>query len=339
MVDTSSTRRRFLATGAAAGAGMASVAGCLGFGGGSTSTISLAFTVPVENIGSLFAVEEIRDTLDNLGDGYELEVTRNASTPDSLNQMAAGEVDVALLTTVSYASAVQEEAVAGNISMVATDFWDAHPEYYGFTIYARGDSDIEGPEDLEGKNLGVNALGTGIHAIYNKKLEQVGLDPESDVNFVELGFPSFTTAINDGRFDVGIYPALFAVQARGEGFKPVFTSQDTWDEEYPFAYLCAANSSLEDKGAAFEAWGEDYVNLVDYIYDNRSSVVTAAAEHFELPEALVDGFFLTNDDYYRQEVAIDYERLQFAMDEMESLGFIDSSFDVQEYATNDYLPQ
>lgn len=318
---------------------MASVAGCLGFGGGGTSTISLAFTVPVENIGSLFAVPEIRETLDNLGDGYELEVTRNSSTPDSLNQMAAGEVDVALLTTVSYASAVQEEAVPGNISMVATDFWDAHPEYYGFTIFARGDSDIEGAEDLEGKNLGVNALGTGIHAIYNKKLEQVGLDPESDVNFVELGFPSFTTAIKDGRFDVGIYPALFAVQARGEGFKPVFTSQDTWEEEYPFAYLCAANSSLEDKGAAFEAWGEDYVNLVDYIYDNRSSVVSAAAEHFELPEALVDGFFLTNDDYYRQEVAIDYERLQFAMDEMESLDFIDDSFDVQEYATNDYLPQ
>jgi sulfonate transport system substrate-binding protein len=335
-----SSRRTFLKSGVAAGLGMTAMAGCLGLGGGGgTSNLGLAFTVPVENIGSLFQVPEIQDQLDNLGSAYELEVSRNSSTPDTLNQMAAGEIDMGLLTTVSYASAVQQEAVPGNISMIATDFWDAHADYYGFTIYSKGDSDISKPEDLEGKKLGVNALGTGIHAVFVKRLQQVGIDPDNDVQFVELGFPNFTAAINDGRIDAGIYPALFAVQARGEGFTPVFSSQDAWDEAYPFAYMCASQDALEEKQDAFNAWGEDYVNLVDYIYDNRDDVVEWAAAHFELPPPLVDGFFLTNDDYYRKDVTVDFERLQFIMDDMEALGFLDSSFDVQEYATNDVVSQ
>lgn len=334
-------RRRFLKTSVGAGAGLTALAGCQGGlgGGGGTPTLGLAFTVPIENIGSLFDVPEIRDQLDNLGNSYELEVTRNSSTPDTLNQMASGETDMGLLTTVSYASAVQQEAVPGNISMIATDFWDAHPDYYGFTIYSGADSDITSPEDLKGKKLGVNATGTGIHAVYVKKLREVGIDPENGVEFVELGFPAFTSAIKDGRFDVGIFPALFAVQARGEGFTEVYNSQDTWDEEYPFAYMVASQNSLDNKSDAFKAWGEDYSQLVDYIYDNRSKVVSASASHFELPEKLVDAFFLTKQDYFREDFHVDFKRLQATMDEMQTLGFIDSSFDVQEYATNEYLPE
>lgn len=342
MVHSGMGRRAFLnSTGAAAaGLGMAGLAGCtgdLGVGGG-TPTLGLAFTVPVENLGSLFDIPEIQEQAQNLGEAYELKVTQNESTPDSLNQMAAGEVDMGLLTTVSYASAVQQEAVPGNISMISTDFWDAHPDNYGFTIYSKGDSGITETADLKGKKLGVNALGTGIHAVYVKKLKQEGINPDEDVQFVELPFPSFTSAINDGRIDAGIYPALFAVQARSEGFNPVFSSQDAWDEGYPFAYMVASNKSLDKKSDAFTAWGEDFANLVDYVYKNRSKVVSQAASHFELPKSLVDGFFLTEKDYFRKEIAIDFQRLQAVMDEMANLGFIDQRFDVKQYATNEYLP-
>lgn len=332
-------RRTFIKS-SVASAGLATLGGCLGgIGGGGTSKLGLAFVVPVENLGSLFDIPAIQDRAKNLGDKYELNVSHNSSTPDSLNAMAAGENDMALLTTVSYASAVRQKAIPGNISIIATDFWDAHPDQYGFTIYARGDSNISKAADLEGKKLGVNALGTGIQAVYNKRLEQVGLDPDKDVQFVELDFPAFTSAIKDGRIDVGIYPALFAVQARSEGFKEVFRSQDAWDKPYPFAYMAASKKSLDNKGDAFHAWGEDFADLVDYAYDNRSKVVSQAASHFDLPQSLVDGFFLTKNDYYRKDITTDFERLQFAMDEMAKLGFIEKSFDVKKNATNEYLPQ
>ncbi|MFA1611239.1 ABC transporter substrate-binding protein [Halobellus rubicundus] len=339
MVQYITGRRSFLKAGAATGTiGLTGLAGCSSITGGGTTELGLAYTVPVENLGSLFAIPEIQDELSNLGSAYELSVTRNESTPDSLNAMAAGEVDMALLTTVSYASAVRQEAVPGNISMISTDFWDAHPEWYGFKIYAHPDTDISEISDLEGKNVGVNAQGTGTHAVLRKGARQAGFEYGSDAQIVELPFPTFVSAMNDGRIDAGIFPALFAVAARSEGFNEVYSSQDLWDEAYPFAYTVASNNSLDQKGDAIGAFGEDLDELVTYCYDNRDRVVSLAAEYFELPEAVVDGFFLTNQDYYRQDITIDYERLQFAIDELVNLGFVEESFDVQQYATNEYVP-
>lgn len=338
MTQKRTNRRQFLKTGTAAAAvGLTGVAGCLG-GGGGASDLSLAFTVPVENLGSLFDIQELRDELSNVGEEYELNVSRNSSTPDSLNSMAAGELDLALLSSVSYGSAVSEEAVPGNISMISTDFWDAHPEWYGFTIFAGPDTGISNAEELEGKKVAVNSKGTGVHAVVSKALVEAGLDPENDVEVVELPFPSIASAINDGRVHAGIFPALFAVGARAEGFTDVVSSQDLWDEQYPFAYTVASNNSLDNKSDAIELWGEDLAELVQYCYDNREEVVSLAAEHFELPEEVVGGFFLTNNDYYRKDITIDMERLQSTMDELVELGFLEESFDVSEYATNDYVP-
>ncbi|SDX94680.1 ABC transporter substrate-binding protein [Halobellus clavatus] len=333
-------RRSFLKTGAALGTiGVSGLAGCSGVIGGETPPLTLAFTVPVENIASLFAIPEIQEQLSNLGSAYELEVQRDQSTPDSLNSMAAGNVDMALLSTVSYASAVRQEAVPGNISMIATDFWDAHPEWYGITVFSGPDSDVQEPEDLEGATIGVNATGTGVHALIVKQMQQLGLDPESDAEIVELPFPTFVSAINDGRIDCGTFPAIFAVSARGEGFTEVYSSQDTWEQAYPFAYTVASNNALDEKGDAIGAWGEDFREMVNYAYDNRDEVVSLAAEYFELPEPLVDGFFLTNNDYYRQDLTIDTDRLQFTMDQLVDLGFVEESFDVTQYATNEYIPE
>ncbi len=339
MTQWSTNRRTFLKSGTAAAAvGLTGITGCLGGGGGGASDLGLAFTVPVENLGSLFDIPELRDQLTNVGEEYELDVTRNESTPDSLNAMAAGDVDMALLTTVSYGSAVSQEAVPGNISMISTDFWDAHPEWYGFTIFAGPDTGITEPADLEGANIGVNAQGTGTHAVISKALRSADIDPENGAEIVELPFPSIASGINDGRLDAAIFPALFAVGARAEGFTEVVTSQDLWDEAYPFAYTVASNDSLDNKSDAIELFGEDLAELVEYSYENRSEVVSLAAEHFELPENVVNGFFLNNNDYYRQDITIDMDRLQTTMDELVDLGFLEESFDVTEYATNDYVP-
>lgn len=330
-------RRTFLKTSTVAGVGTTALAGCLGGGGGDPSSLGLAFTVPVENVGSLLAVPEIKDQMEHVGEEYELTVTRNSSTPDSLNQMAAGDVDMALVTTVAFANAIEQEAVPGNIAAVTTDFWDAHEDHYGFTVFSTGDSDISEPADLEGATLGINSLDTGIHTIYVKQLQEVGLDPEADVEFTEMGFPNFTAALNEGRIDAGIYPALFAGGARSEGFTTVFESQDVYDSAYPFAFMAARKNSIEEKREALQSWGQDYRALLSYIEENRSTVVTQAAEHFDLSEAVVDGFFLTADDYYRDEPTTDVDRLQTVMDEIAEFGFTEGTITVEDYVNNEFV--
>ncbi|WP_436348229.1 ABC transporter substrate-binding protein [Natronorubrum sp. FCH18a] len=330
-----SNRRSFLKTGAAVTtAGIAGLAGCTG--GVDEDTLRFNFVVPIENLGSLLDIPEIQDQLDNLGDEYDLEVSQDASTPDSINSLAAGEADMALVTTQSFGGAVVGDAVPDGLTAIATDFWDAHPDHFGFEIYSLPDSDITEPEDLEGQTLGVNATGTGIHAVYLKMLQEVGLS-EDDVDFQEQGFPTFMEGLQDGIFDAAIFPALFAVGPRNEDFTEVFTSHDAYDGTYPFAFTVATNNALDEKSDAVEAWGEDYVNVVNYMFENRDEVVSLAAEHFELPEEQVDEFFLTEHDYYRDQIEIDHDALQATMDELNDLGLLDGEFDAEENATNEYI--
>jgi len=333
-------RRSFLkASGTAGTIALTGLSGCVGGigGGGGTPTLSLGWVVPVENFATLMSVPDLQEQVPNLGDAYEFESVHHSSTPEGVNALASGETDMTLMTTVSFANAIAQEAVPDGITAFMTDFWDAHDDYYGISVFSGADSDITEPADMEGKKLGVNATGTGIHAVYVKALTEVGLDPENDVEFVELGFPAFTQAIKDGRFDVGVYPALFAVQARGEGFTKVYGSQDFFDP-YPFAYNVAANRTLDEKGDAVRAFSEDYVSLLDYARNNRGEVISAAASHFELPEALLDAYFLTDNDYYRDEVAMDAEALNGVMSDLVDLGFIDQQRDYSEFVTTDYMP-
>ena len=332
-------RRKFIKSAGVAGAvGLSSVSGCAGnIGSGGTPTLNFHYVVPVENAASLLAVPEIQEqATENLGDDYELEVTHDSSTPNSLTAMASGNADIVMTTTVSYASAVNQNAVPNGISIVGIDFWDAHPDNYSITVFSGSNSNITEPKDLEGKTLGVNALGTGIHAAYVKALQQAGLDPENDVEFVETPFPTFTASIKDGTIDTGVYPALFAVNARQEGFTEVFNTSQLWDARYPFAYATASKRAMDNKSSAIQSWAEDYAALFEYSRNNRQTVVSAAANHFDLPSELLDAYYFTNKDYYRS-IEIDMDRLQYTIDQMQSLGFVDSSFDVTNHATNEYL--
>lgn len=336
MVSTS--RRRFIELGGAtACVGVTGLSGCLG-DGGETPTLGFNYIVPLGNTGSVLDVPEIQEQASNLGDAYELDITQDSGTPRSVNSLASGNTDIVLLSSVSMATSYAENAVPGGVSLLAMDFWDAREDYFGFTVFSAPDSEITEPEDLDGATIGVNALGTGTHADLNRGLLRAGIDPEEDVEYVEQPMPTFVSAIKDGLFDAALFPAIFSAQARGEGFTEVFSSHYAWDDGYPFAYVVVGNDALDEHEGAVEAFLEDYVELIDYIFDNRSEVVSAASSHFELPEQLVDAYWLTENDFYREEATVDIDALQTHMDGLVDIGFLDDSIDVTEFATNEYLP-
>ncbi len=334
------SRRTILKTGAAATTvGLTGLAGCLG--GDDEDTLRFNFVVPVENLGSLLDIPEIQDELDGLGEEYELEVSQDSSTPDSINSLAAGEADMSLVTTESFGGAVVGDAVPSGLTAIATDFWDAHPDHFGFEIYSLPDSDVTEPEDLEGATLGVNATGTGIHAVFEKQLDNLGLDSDQDVEYNEQGFATFVEGLEDGIFDAAIFPGLYAVAPRNEDFNLVFDSQDAFGDDfengYPFAYTVATGDALDEKEDQIQAWANDYLDIVDYIEENRDEVISLASDHFEIDEGQLDEFFMTENDYYRDQIEIQDEELQGIMDELADLEILDDHFDVGDHYTNEYI--
>ena len=129
-------------------------------------TVRVWYIVPVEELISLLEIPYIRDNaLKNYGKSYKLEFGRAQASPMLITGLAAGEIDIAVgVAHISFSTAIIGQTVPGGITAIATDFYDAHPNYYSFTWLALIDSPINSVKDLKGKKLGINAFGTGVHA-------------------------------------------------------------------------------------------------------------------------------------------------------------------------------
>ncbi|MFB6078140.1 MAG: ABC transporter substrate-binding protein [Halarchaeum sp.] len=336
-------RRTFLKTsGVVGGASLTGVAGCLGGGGGGgTPTINVGYVVPIENMISLMGIDEIKSQLDNVGDAYELNLSRYSSTPDILNSMAAGELNVGLPAYASFPGAINGNAVPNGMTAVVSGFYDAEPDYFAIPVLSMEDSGIQNPEDLDGAKIGVNATGTGVHAIIYRMLQKVGIDSENDVDFVEIGFPAMGSALREGKIDAGIFVSTFGNAERNKGgVQTVFDSQDAWEQPYPFTFLVAKNDFIDENEDGLRAWIADYVQMINYSYDNRDTVVSLASEEFDVPEALLSSFYLTQDDYYRpKDGHLDVDALQHTTDALTEMGFLEKSPTMSDYVTNEYLPE
>lgn len=335
-------RRTFIRSGSiAAGIGASGIAGCLGLGGGGgTPTVRAGYVVPIENTISLMSIPEMQEQFDNLGSAYELEIESYSSTPTIVNSMASGDLDFGLLAYASFPAAINQEAVPGGMTAIAAGIYDAHPDYFSFPVLALEESGITSPEDLEGRTIGLNAIGTGVHAIIYRMLTEVGIDPENDVEFIEIQFPAMGSALRDGRVDAGIFPSTFAAAQRAEGgIVTVFDSHDAWGQAYPFVFISGQNGFLDENAEATRAFVEDYVSMIGFAYENREQVIGWASEHFDIPEQALLPFYLTDNDYYRPlDGHIDVDALQFVVDELQSLGFLDTAPTMSDLVEGDYLP-
>lgn len=324
------SKRDFLKSSVAIGAGM--VAGCLG----NSDTTGISYSVPIDNSVSLMEISGIQDQLEHYGDEYELELQQESSTPDSISALAAGEVDIAEITAIHFGSAVLNEPVQGGVMAIANDFYDAHPDYYGNTAYAPSNSGIEEIEDLEGARLGVPSIGTELHATFVKALNDVGLE-EDDAEFVEQPMPTLIEGMEEDMLDAAILPALFAVNAREKEFNEIFSTQDLEERAIPYGFVITGQNRLDENESAIEAWVQDYTTTLDYINENRSEAISLASDHFDMPEEQLEAYWLTEQDYYRSEPELDAEGIQTSIDDFADMGFLEESFNVADYVTNEYI--
>lgn len=315
--------------------GLTGLAGCLGGDNdGEVPTLNLRYIVPYGNYVSLMDIPEVRETIDNIGEEYTVDIGSDTGTPDSIAGMAAGDVDIALASPPSFGSAVIEEAVEGGITAVSMELWEAPPKGQGFSsnIYASGDSDITEPADLDGADVSINALGTVIEAPYEKAKRVFDV---SEVNYVEFPFPAAVEAISDGRVDAGFLPAEFHPRAQQAGLSTVVTNRDMWDEAIPWAFNIAPNSVLDEKGDAVQAWGEDFASLMETLKDPSDEIIQAIAEKFEIPQPAIEVYYRQNN-YYRTP-GFEIDAMNDMMDEMAEFGLVSESRDYSDNITNEYV--
>jgi NitT/TauT family transport system substrate-binding protein len=227
------------------------------------------------------------------------------------------------------------------MSIVSDNYQDGRPGYAQNTFFVLKDSPITSTQDLKGKKVGINAFGSAVDLALRVKLKKDGIDPRKDLTIVEVAFPNQAAAIREKRIDCGILilPFMNAEIRKGD-LRTVFTGGDAFGP-YSVIFQVVTNEFLKKNPEAVKSFLADYVRGLHWFYDpaNRRKAVEITAEFTKSPAEVLDSYFMTERDYYRDHNGcVGIATIQTPIDAMYNEGLIDRPVKVSEHLNTSYLP-
>lgn len=282
-------------------------------------------TMPEHMIPALYAKTDI---LRHYGKTYIVEPIGFQGSSPQIAALAAEEIDFAILSPSTLTRAVTNAGL--DIKVVADVLQDGKPGHYSQTFYVKASSGIAKIEDLKGKNVAVNAIGSAADTILRANLKKAGLDPQTAVNVVEVPFSNMLPMMQDGKVDAAPVdqPMARDLVKAGE-FKPLFSSTDAMGPTQ-LVFLVGRTKFLNEHKAELEDFFEDHVRAMRWYLDpaNRDAALAIIAKASERPVANVE-YFDTEIDFYRDPYLVpDVAGLQKAIDTAVSLGILPKAITV-----------
>lgn len=292
-------------------------------------TIKLAWVVPVTNWGSI--IIEKKKLMKNLGKTYNLETARFRGTSDALQGLASGDLDIADISTSSFAAAFENGVT--DISIIADELQEGVNGYYSTEFFVRERSDIRSVTDLKGKTIAVTALGSATDLEVRAMLRKNGIDDRKEVTIVEAPGPAMGEMLKSGKADlvVGIRPFSAQPELR-DGNRVLFTGTDAVGETQLIIWV-AKKSFIDKNRAALVDFMADMQRVAHWFYDpaNRDEVVKVASKVGKLPEQFWKDWVFTKKDYYRDpNLMPNVAAMQSNFDLMKTLGVTKGSLKVSE---------
>lgn len=283
---------------------------------------------------------EAPDALKHEGESYNVEVIRfNGSTPQ-ITALAAGEIDMAALSPTALALGVINAGL--DVKVVADIIQDGIPDYYSQTIYVKTDSGIDTPEDLKGKTVAINAVGSAVDMALRAMVAKVNLDPNSDIRVVETSFANVLPMLEDNKVDAGPIQQPMASQLVKEGkYKALFSSGDAIGPTQ-FVFLVARTEFLESNPEQVKDFFEDHVRGFRWIVDpaNREQALPIVAQASIRPVEQMSYLF-SELDYFRDPFLFpNVEGLQLAIDVAADLDVIPEAIQVSpDYVDSSFVEE
>lgn len=346
---TTPTRRHLISRRTILKAGAAAVAAgpALSFGGAAwAAPVEIRYATgggigPNEMETIIFLDYLKKNVLKEIGKTYSLKMTFTKGTPEAASLLAAGQADMATLSFSAFATAVAKDIVPGGLTIISDNYQDGHPGNATNTFFVLKDSPIRKVADLKGKKVAINAFGSAVDLDLRVMLKREHLDPRRDVEIVEVAFPNVASAIREKRVDCGILVIPFlAVEAPKGDLRPLFTGGDVFGTS-SVIFQVVTNSFLKAHTDAVKGYLADYVRGLHWYYDkaNRAKAIDLIADFTKSPKAVLDSYFATSRDYYRDpNGCIAPGLIQKPIDAMLDEKLIAQPVDVAKYVNTGYLP-
>jgi NitT/TauT family transport system substrate-binding protein len=181
---------------------------------GAQETLRLAWAGFSPTNSPIWVIED-RKLLQKMG--VQPEIISISASPTVLQALLANEIDAASISVTTLTSSRLAGADTVMIVGVVPTFVD----------HIVSLSNITAPEQLKGKTVGVNRLGSTSDLGLRLALKKLGIDPDKDVKIVPTGGTAERfAALSKGITQFTIIPEPFLTQAEKLGFRNLFNISD-----------------------------------------------------------------------------------------------------------------
>ncbi len=237
------------------------------------------------------------DIFPNYDKTYVVDSLHFQGTTPQIEALATNDLDIAAFGPEALALAVDNAHL--DVRMIADVFQDGVPGYGTITYVVRKDSPIQKVEDLRGKVVATNAIGSFGDSAMRINLRSHGLG-DKDFTTVEANFNTMPAMLDQGKVDlINLLPQFRYLMTEQGKYRQLFTASD--GEGHIQAVLWAMRAEvLAAHRAAVVDFLADHIRAIRWLLDpahHDEVVAIAAAVTKAKPETLA--YVFTKEDSYR----------------------------------------
>jgi len=209
--------------------------------------------------------------------GYTLKTKSAIFGPPIIQAMAAGDVDVG---EIGVAPVVVAEARGLPIKILMTT------NIGGEAIVVNKDSLIKSIKDLKGKKIAIPAKGNMQDFIIRRALLENGLNPDSDVTWVELGPADMSTALIRNQIDAAVLWEPWTARLVLQGQRVLASGNAIWPN-HDNQVIAGTEAAIRDDAPAVRAIVEQTHRGLKYILDNPDESISLTAKFLGIERPIV----------------------------------------------------
>lgn len=267
------------------------------------------------------------------GKSYTVEAIHFSSTPAQLTALASGDLDIAQLAFSSFGAAI-ENAHMNDVRLIADELEDGVPGYSTTHFTVLKDSPVQRIEDLKGKVVATNGIGSGLDISLRYILHKHGLEEKRDYTDVEINFPNMKSALAERKVD--LISAVLPFMYDPELVKIGRTLFEQGAEIGPSELLMWASRTgfIEKNHAAMVDLMEDVLRMQRWYFDpaNHQEAITIVAKLTKQPPTALDWVFTMRDFYRNPNGRPDLKAVAANLQMEKELGYLKTDIDVTKFA-------
>jgi sulfonate transport system substrate-binding protein len=274
-----------------------------------------------------------KDLARHSGESYVLVPQHFVGTPPMITALANDQVDIAAPAFSTLGIAIENAGIT-DLRVIADEFQDSVPGWYGQGFMVLKDGPIHEISDLKGKVIATNAVGSAVDVVMRTMLLKHGLVINRDYTEIEAPFPAMTSMLAEKKVD--LIPAVIPFSynpALSQIARTLFTQEQAIGVT-DMTVWAARKSFIDAHRAALIDFFEDTLRIVHWYLDprNHEAAVQIMADLTHRPPEAFSYVFTHRDEYHDPNLMPNLAALQKNVDLTASLGFITTSVDVKKYS-------